>query len=84
MADMETVFHYRPIDPTFRSGGTAIEEKLNPGLTNLAEFGLDTFYPNQDGKKGVDWTAITLSILALISLLGLIPLWYLVFLRYNG
>lgn len=31
-----------------------------------------------------DWLAVTLGILAVISLLGLLPLWYLVYLRYVG
>jgi serine/threonine-protein kinase len=35
-------------------------------------------------QNATDWTAIILGIIALISLLGLIPLWYLVFTRYTG
>jgi serine/threonine-protein kinase len=35
-------------------------------------------------QNETDWTAIILGIIALISLLGLIPLWYLVFTRYTG
>lgn len=35
-------------------------------------------------KDEPDWLAITLGILALISMLGLIPLWYAVLLRYMG
>lgn len=31
-----------------------------------------------------DWLAITLGILAIVALLGLIPLWYFVFLAYRG
>ena len=31
-----------------------------------------------------DWMAIILGVMALLSLLGLIPLWYLVYLRYTG
>jgi serine/threonine-protein kinase len=33
---------------------------------------------------GRDWIAITLGILAVAALLGLIPLWYFVFLAYRG
>ena len=33
---------------------------------------------------GRDWLAITLGILAVAALLGLIPLWYFVFLAYSG
>lgn len=35
-------------------------------------------------QRTTDWTAIILAIVALVSLLGLIPLWYLVFIRYTG
>lgn len=38
--------------------------------------------PEADGEP--DWLAITLGILAVISLLGLIPLWYAVLMRYTG
>jgi hypothetical protein len=38
--------------------------------------------PEADGEP--DWLAITLGILAVISLLGLIPLWYAVLIRYTG
>lgn len=84
MADLKTVFHYRSIDPTFRASALAAEADLNPVLTRQADLGSDTYYPARDENEGIDWTAIALSIIALISLLGLIPLWYLVFLRYNG
>jgi serine/threonine-protein kinase len=33
---------------------------------------------------GRDWLAITLGVLAVAALLGLIPLWYFVFLAYSG
>ncbi len=38
---------------------------------------------NESGS-GMDWVVITLSILALIALIGLIPLWYNVYLAYLG
>ncbi len=41
-------------------------------------------YPAPEANEGTDWLAISLGILALISLLGLLPLWYLVYLRYAG
>jgi eukaryotic-like serine/threonine-protein kinase len=40
--------------------------------------------PLPEEPTGPDWTIITLGILAVISLLGLIPLWYLVYLRYTS
>lgn len=84
MADQKTVFRYRAVDSTFGAGALAMEADINSELTRQVDPGSDTFYPAQDESEGIDWTAIALSILALISLLGLIPLWYLVFLRYNG
>jgi hypothetical protein len=33
---------------------------------------------------GRDWAAVVLGILAVVALLGLIPLWYFVYLAYRG
>ena len=41
-------------------------------------------YPAPSEQEGTDWLVITLGLLALGSLLGLVPLWYLVYLRYAG
>lgn len=41
-------------------------------------------YSNEGEDAGRDWIAITLGILAVTALLGLIPLWYFVFLAYSG
>jgi hypothetical protein len=51
--------------------------------------GASTAYPppihlSEPIPKKADATAIILSILALVSLLGLIPLWFIVYLRYAG
>jgi serine/threonine-protein kinase len=35
-------------------------------------------------EKGADWLAVILGIIALISLLGLIPLWYTIYQLYTG
>jgi len=40
--------------------------------------------PAYSPSTGHDWMAITLGILATAALLGLIPLWYFVFLAYRG
>jgi len=44
----------------------------------------DIIYSPVDEDADTDWTVVTLGLIALISLLGLIPLWYIVFLRYTG
>ena len=37
------------------------------------------------GKGGErDWMAIVLGVLAVVAMLGLIPLWYFVYLAYRG
>jgi serine/threonine protein kinase len=41
-------------------------------------------YPVPAKDEETDWLAITLGVLAIISWIGLVPLWYLVFLRYTG
>jgi serine/threonine-protein kinase len=41
-------------------------------------------YPVPAGKDEPDWLAVTLGILAIISMLGLIPLWYAVLMRLTG
>jgi eukaryotic-like serine/threonine-protein kinase len=33
---------------------------------------------------GIDWTAVILGLIALAALLGLIPLWWMVYLRFTG
>jgi serine/threonine-protein kinase len=37
-----------------------------------------------DGSAATDWTAVALGIIALIALLGLIPLWYMVYAAWTG
>ena len=41
-------------------------------------------YPSAGKAPDRDWIAVTLGILVVIALLGLIPLWYFVFLAYQG
>ncbi len=41
-------------------------------------------YPPADKRGGRDWVAIVLGILAVAAMLGLIPLWYFVYLAYRG
>lgn len=40
--------------------------------------------PAPEEEQGIDWTAIVLGIIALVALLGLIPLWWMVYLRFTG
>ncbi len=42
------------------------------------------FYPPTKATAQRDWVALILSILAVVAMLGLIPLWYFVYLAYRG
>lgn len=44
----------------------------------------DLYLPVAEDGPTMDRTAVILAIIALVSLLGLIPLWYLVFQQYSG
>ena len=54
--------------------------ETRPSTSGYLE-GHDTMASSIPGR---DWLAITLGILAVAALLGLIPLWYFVFLAYSG
>lgn len=45
---------------------------------------VDLHFSTMEQESGTDWTVIALGILAIISLIGLIPLWYLVYMRLTG
>lgn len=61
-----------------------IQERNRADVTGRAVESPDLYLPVPEGETENDWTAIALSIVALVALLGLIPLWYIVFLRYTG
>jgi serine/threonine-protein kinase len=67
------------------SGGSAYSQTPAVDLTSGY---LGTAYtggsPQTVQAAGRDWIAVTLGILAVAALLGLIPLWYFVFLAYRG
>jgi hypothetical protein len=52
-----------------------------PGQTVLDYSNLPTTIMEQEGT---DWLAVGLGVLALVALLGLIPLWYFVYVAYAG
>ncbi|MBI3242844.1 MAG: serine/threonine protein kinase [Chloroflexi bacterium] len=43
----------------------------------------EQYYGEDEEEEGLDWTAILLAGVALLALVGLIPLWLFVLLRYN-
>ena len=52
----------------------------SPSLSNAPT----ALYAPASGVKERDWVAIALGVLAVIAMLGLIPLWYFVYLAYRG
>ena len=69
---------------TGEAGSMALEQTQMPqgksGENEQAEIILT--FDDKEGKT--DWVAVVLGIIALISLLGLIPLWYTVFQQYTN
>ena len=43
----------------------------------------EQYYGEDEEDEGVDWLALALGAVAFVSVLGLIPLWLLVYLQYN-
>ncbi len=43
----------------------------------------EQYYGEDEEEEGLDWTAILLGAVALVAVLGLIPLWLFVLLKYN-
>ncbi|MCI0394041.1 MAG: hypothetical protein L0322_03785, partial [Chloroflexi bacterium] len=71
VAERETVFYQQQTPPRGQR-----REEINPEPV--------TVHIPVPAREGTDWTAVSLGILALLSLLGLIPLWYIIYLRYTG
>ncbi|MCL4804587.1 MAG: serine/threonine protein kinase [Anaerolineae bacterium] len=82
-----TAVYNRPqeVDVPAFSGGDII---IHPGDSRSAVSSSDDTGSNRGVEKGFppdrDWVAIILGILAVAALLGLIPLWYFVFLAFSG
>ncbi len=58
-----------------------------PGQTlpaELSSLGATGVLPDAGQVPGTDWLAVGLGLIALIALLGLIPLWYFVYTAYAG
>jgi serine/threonine-protein kinase len=53
-----------------------------PGQTLPGAFGIDNQPTVLQQENGPDWLAVGLGVLALVALLGLIPLWYFVYVAY--
>jgi serine/threonine protein kinase len=78
-----TTGYYEPLQANRPEPSVAITPR-RPTPVKMSRGEVIRHYPVPERKEEPDWLAITLGILALISMLGLIPLWYAVMLRYTG
>ena len=63
---------------------TALADTQMPQRTRAENEPAEIILTFDDNEGGTDWIAVILGIIALISLLGLIPLWYTVFQQYTN
>ena len=77
VAEQRTQIYQRPtVTPT--------EAVTRPPASHVKAEEITQLHSRNESGNGMDWPAIILSVLALIALLGLIPLWYNVYLTYLG
>jgi serine/threonine-protein kinase len=80
-----TVYVAPPVMISNLDEAANIDSTVENPLEPIASSTLTTIHINApEEQNSTDWAAIILGIIAVISLLGLIPLWYLVFTRYTG
>ena len=80
VAEQKTEIFHRP-DPEEDEAVT--RPPMRP-LPKAPEPVTDSVKSQPNGTAEMDWTAVSLGIFALVALLGLIPLWYLVFRAWVG
>lgn len=81
VAEQKTEIFQRP--PQENGAKTAVRPPLPP-LPKPAEPMTVSASRQTETAAAMDWTAVSLGIFALVALLGLIPLWYLVFRAWVG
>lgn len=81
VAEQKTEIFQRP--PQENGSETAVRPSLPP-LPKPAEPITISLKRQKETAAAMDWTAVSLGIFALVALLGLIPLWYLVFRAWVG
>ena len=80
-----TVFVEPPTNSSMPEDLALVESDLGNSLEPITISTSSTLHiAAPEEQNETDWIAIILGIIALISLLGLIPLWYLVFTRFTG
>ncbi|GMQ78815.1 MAG: hypothetical protein BMS9Abin02_1354 [Anaerolineae bacterium] len=69
---------------TREAGPTAMAHTRMPEVSPENSEQAEIILTLDEKEKGTDWLAVILGIIALISLLGLIPLWYSIYRLYTG
>ncbi len=81
ISELKTKTYQRP-QPTLEK--TVLSDPMRENKTTLATAPPTIRIPAHANEMSNDWTAVTLGIAALIALLGLIPLWYMVYRAWAG
>ncbi|MCP4426773.1 MAG: protein kinase [Chloroflexi bacterium] len=85
ISEQKTKTYQRPSPPSAKEETASIEPQRE--ITAVSSSQPQTLHvparPNEP-TTGADWTAVALGIAALVSLLGLIPLWYMVYRAWAG
>jgi len=61
----------------------SIPQRTQPAPTVIKRVEEEDVYGEEEEDEGIDWLAILLGAVALVSVLGLIPLWLFVLIQYN-
>lgn len=81
VAELKTEIYQRPPQP---DGGEAVTRPPLRPIPKPAEPITVSVSGQPDTTAEMDWTAVSLGLFALVALIGLIPLWYLVFRAWVG
>lgn len=81
VAELKTEIYQRPPQP---EDGEAVTRPPMRPIPKPAEALTLSVKSQPDAAAETDWTAVSLGLFALVALLGLIPLWYLVFRAWVG
>ncbi len=79
IAEQKTqIYHHQPVDGGYQpADGDESPTQSTPAQRVIR-------IPASQTPPGNDWTAVALGIIALIALLGLVPLWFMVYLAWTG
>ena len=62
----------------------SVSHRTQPAPTVIKHVAVEEdVYGDEEEEEGIDWLAIVLGAVALVSVLGLIPLWLFVLIQYN-